>query len=117
MFANCTGLYTITIPTNITSIGEHAFDGCTALGTVVNGVKGTINNESKIWSNYMFANCTGLTTVTIENANKDKLGGYVFYKDSALTEIYYLSDVISEHMFDSCISLQNVYFKLNGSEH
>lgn len=116
MFANCTGLYTITIPTNITSIGEHAFDGCTALGTVVNGVKGTINNESKIWSNYMFANCTGLTTITIENANKDKLGGYVFYKDSALTEIYYISDVISEHMFDSCISLQNVYFKLNGSE-
>ena len=64
----------------------------------------------------MFAICTGLTTITIENANKDKLGGYVFYKDSALTEIYYLSDVISEHMFDSCISLQNVYFKLNGSE-
>lgn len=93
-FFNCTALATITLETkaatnqtsDLESIGEHAFDGCSSLKEIVipAGVK-TIDKNA-------FANCSALEKVTYavdvdKNLSITSIGSYAFFKCSKLAKI------------------------------
>lgn len=82
MFKNCTALETITLPENITYIGDKAFEGCTNLQTVI------MSDSVTRLGSYSFNGCTSLLEL---------------YLSDSITEI-------SEYAFSSCSSLKTVYF-------
>ena len=59
-FYDCSGLINITLGNSVTSIGSYAFYGCPALTSV------TIGNSPKA-----FLNCTGLTSIVVDENNQD----------------------------------------------
>ena len=59
IFSGCSGLTSITIPSNVNSINSNAFYGCSGLTSV------TIPNSVTSISSYAFQNCSGLTSVII----------------------------------------------------
>lgn len=61
-FYNCSGLTKITIPDTVTTIESYAFFGINAVNLVIPESVTDINTRS-------FANCTMLTSVTVNNAN------------------------------------------------
>ena len=61
-FDGCTGLTSVTIPDSVTSIGNGTFYGCTGLTSV------TIGDSVTYIGGYAFLGCTGLTSVTIGNS-------------------------------------------------
>jgi hypothetical protein len=79
------GIYTpnitsVTIPNNVTSIGNNAFEYCRSIKNLVIGTK-----VSTIM--YMaFGECTGLTSITIPNS-VISIGAYAFYKCSGATSL------------------------------
>ena len=79
-FSRCTNLTSIIIPNNVTSIGSSAFMGCTSMTNV------TIPNSVTTIDQNAFMECTSMTNVTIPNS---------------VTSISY-------GMFSHCTSLRNV---------
>ena len=79
-FSRCTNLTSIIIPNNVTSIGSSAFMGCTSMTNV------TIPNSVTTIDQNAFMECTSMTNVTIPNS---------------VTSISY-------GMFSHCTSLKNV---------
>ncbi|MBQ8943655.1 MAG: leucine-rich repeat domain-containing protein, partial [Clostridia bacterium] len=68
-FNNCTALTSITIPDNVTSIGYRAFYGCTGLKTA-GPIGGGYNIEfgwKELIPDSAFYECSGLTSITIPN--------------------------------------------------
>ena len=62
----------IVLPSNSTSIGESAFDGCTGLQNVITG------SAMSIISSYAFYDCSGLTSFNINAIIPPSLGIKVF---------------------------------------
>ena len=64
----------VTIPDTVTSIGQEAFSGCSALTSV------TIGNNVTIIGDGAFYNCTNLTSVTFLGKTMEQVqnieGGY-----------------------------------------
>lgn len=58
-FKNCTALYSISIPTDFSTINNELFSGCTNLNTV------TLPNTITTIGTSAFNNCTNLTNITI----------------------------------------------------
>lgn len=79
-FDGCTGLTSITIPGSVTSIGWAAFYGCKGLTSV------TIPNSVTSIETYAFYLCSKLTSITIP-ASVTSIGDGVFWSCSGLTEI------------------------------
>ena len=79
-FYNCSGLTSITIPDNVTSIGSSTFEGCSGLTSV------TIGNSVKTIGNSAFYNCSGLTSITIPHS-VTSIGNSAFYGCGKLVEI------------------------------
>jgi hypothetical protein len=92
MFRDCTGLTSITIPNNITEIGDDAFQDCTGLTTVTfhckeigswfrynQSIKNVVigNEVTRIGYN-AFNGCKSLTTITIPS-NVTSIGNCAFY--------------------------------------
>ena len=61
-FQDCSALTSITIPNSVTSIGETAFSNCSSLTSI------TIPNSVTSIGNYAFSSCSSLTSVTIPNS-------------------------------------------------
>ncbi len=61
-FKDCTSLTSITIPNSVTSIGMEAFKDCTSLTSI------TIPESVTSIDEYTFYNCDGLTSITIPNS-------------------------------------------------
>ena len=55
----CNKIRSVTIPQSVTSIGDRAFDGCSALTTL------SLGEKIKTIGNYAFLDCTSLTDITI----------------------------------------------------
>jgi hypothetical protein len=122
---------TITLPKNITSIGDYAFEesqiktisipntvlsigygaffqsGLSGVFTVPNTVR-TINDSA-------FKSCFGLTSVIFENSNpltyNTTIGANAFSQCNNLKILYLSNSVISigDNAFYGCISLQTIY--------
>ena len=108
-FFGCSALYTLELPDTVTSIGKSCFDGCTSLSAV------TIPESVTYLGAYAFANCTGILTASISN-NITEWGTDwgtcgVFANDSSLQ--YALVDdganSLGSKLFRDCISLKGVY--------
>ena len=102
-FSGCSSLTSVTIPNSVTSIGGSAFSGCSSLTSV------TIPNSVTTIGGYAFSDCSFLTSVTIPNS-VTSIGGGAFSGCSSLTSVTIPNSVITieERAFDGCSSLTSV---------
>ena len=126
MFAYCTSLASVTIPSSVTSIGDNAFDNCTSLTSVVlpEGVESigdsafvsctsleTINFPSTTTSigQQAFYHCTSLTSAVLPEG-VTSVGAQAFYHCTALKTVSIPSSLTSipNSMFNECTSLANI---------
>ena len=104
-FSGCTSLTSVTIPDSVTSIGERAFQSCGSLTSV------TIPDSVTSIGDSAFGECTSLTSVTIPDS-VTSIGEYVFYGCTSLTSITIPDSVtsIGDSAFEDCDSLTSVTF-------
>ena len=95
----------LNIPNSVTSIGEHAFGGCSNLTSVI------IPNSVTSIGNYAFSGCTGLTSVTIPNSITT-IADHAFKDCRNLTSVIIPDSVtwIGKYAFFGCSSLTFIEF-------
>ena len=105
-FRDCKKLISVTIPESVTSIGDSAFEKCTGLTSV------TIPNGVTSIKRYTFQNCTGLTSVTIPD-NVRFIDGQAFENCYKLESVTIPKNVtsIGNYAFAGCSSLKTFFYK------
>ena len=105
-FRDCKKLISVTIPESVTSIGDSAFEKCTGLTSV------TIPNGVTSIKRYTFQNCTGLTSVTIPD-NVRFINGQAFENCYKLESVTIPKNVtsIENYAFAGCSSLKTFFYK------
>ena len=111
MFDGCSSLTSITIPKNVTSIGESAFSKCSSLTSI------TIPNRVTSIGESAFNDCSSLTSITIPNRVMS-IGIYTFNDCSSLTSITIPNSVtsIGYSAFSGCDKLKDVYYVGNKEQ-
>ena len=127
-FKGNTALKSVTIPGNVSEIGESAFEGCLGLEKV-NTTNGLITIGDKAFKdcksltsfacpaslktigNSAFEGCTKLSTITL-NEGLITIGNRAFYGCSALTKVVIPRTVlkIGSSAFEKCTKLKTVTF-------
>ena len=99
-------MISITIPSSVTSLGEHCFDECSSLTSI------TIPSSVTSLINSCFSFCSSLTSITIPSS-VTSFGEYCFWSCRSLTSITIPSSVTSlgNYCFSYCSALETVYFK------
>ena len=102
-FDGCYKLTSVTIPESVTSIGNCAFDGCYKLTSV------TIPNSVTTIGYQAFYNCSSLTSVTIPNS-VTSIGSTAFRGCSSLISITIPNSMtnIGDRVFSDCSSLTSI---------
>jgi hypothetical protein len=100
------GLTNLILGTNVTIIGDYAFQSC------INIQKFTMLDSVAIIGFYAFNNCSNLTSVVI-GTGVTSIGGYAFDSCMDLERIVVPESVvyIGYYAFASCLSLKGVYFQ------
>jgi hypothetical protein len=105
-FESTTSLTEIAIPYSVSIIGQNAFKG--------SGIKSiTINSDTPSLltdiSNYAFADCSGLTQITIPNL-VTSIGSYAFSNATSLTRVTLPNTItnIADHLFHGAIALTTI---------
>jgi len=108
IFQNCTSLNAVSLPSNITSIGNYAFQNCTVLNSV-----SLPSNLLSIGSS-AFQNCINLPSLTLPNS-VNSIGTYAFQSCSSLTSIAIPNNItsIANYAFADCSSLTSVSLPSN----
>ena len=102
IFYGCTSLTTANFPI-ATRIGDNAFTDCTALTTVNSPNVTSIGNEA-------FMNCTALTTADFPSVTSIS-GGYIFQNCISLTTVNFpTATSIDGNAFQGCTALTAVVF-------
>ena len=103
MFYGCGSLQTVKLPETVTSIGNDAFHGCTALTSI------TLPNSVTSIGNYAFMDCTALTSITLPNS-VTSIGNDTFYRCTALSSITLPNSVtsIGNDTFGYCTALTSI---------
>lgn len=127
VFEDNAGITSVTLPSSMATIGESAFEGCTALKTInlsgVSEIGKSAFYESGITSveigadsigDYAFAYCSSLLNVQF-TAAPSVIGDWIFNKDTGLTGVAFSSDftAIGKYMFMGCSSLTDVPLPAN----
>lgn len=104
-FQNCTGLTSITIPNSVTSFGRYAFSGCSGLTSI------TIPNSITSIGSYAFSGCSKLSSIEILN-NVTSIGQCAFEYCSGLSSVTIGNSVTSIGMtaFDGCTGLTSISY-------
>ena len=91
------------IPNSVTSIGEHAFNGCKSLTSI------EIPNSVTSIGNYAFEHCTSLTSIEIPNS-VTSIGYAAFDGCTSLTSVVIGNSVtsIGNYAFRGCKSLTSI---------
>ncbi len=100
-FYGC-NISSVTIPSQITSIGAHAFDNCSRLTTVNFNATNCESMETYIWQG-----CSSLSTLNIGD-NVTRIPDYAFYDCNRLTGTLFLPNSITSigtHAFQYCNGL------------
>ena len=107
-FADCTSLWKITLPSNVSVIGEYAFSGCSSLHSI------TINNHIQSIGASVFENCITLKNIKIYNG-VSSIGGRVFWNCESLEEVVLPNSLtsIGDNAFYNCINLKNIVISNN----
>ena len=102
-FCGCTGLTSIDIPNSVKRIGDGAFGDCSSLTSI------TIPNSVTSIESGAFAGCTGLTSITIPNSVK-RIEFLAFAECTGLTSITIPNSVtsIEEGAFYECTGLTSI---------
>ena len=93
----------VTIPDNVTSIGDYTFQNCSTLTNV------TIGNEVTRIGQYAFSDCSSLKSIIIPD-NVASIGDYAFFNCSNLSSVV-IGDgvtIIGGYTFYNCSTLANV---------
>ena len=100
---NFSSLKSLDLPNSVTKIGDRAFKYCDSLKDI------TIPNNVTNIGEGAFENCTGLTKITIPN-NVTNIGDYTFSSCTGLTKITIPNSVtnIGERAFENCKVLTDV---------
>ena len=101
-FKDCWGLTSITIPSSVTSLGDHCFSGSGLISI-------TILSSVTSLGDHCFSNCSGLTSITIPSS-VTSLGDYCFRGCSGLLSITIPSSVTSlgDYCFCNCSGLTSI---------
>ncbi len=83
-YTSCTKITKVIIPSWVTEIGAHAFEGCTGIRSLE--FRGTLEDKDLDIGEYAFYNNTGLTTVTLSE-NVKSVGAYAFGRTRNLTTV------------------------------
>ena len=112
-FANLKSLQTVTLPESLTTIGYGAFSGCTSLTSIEipSGVTELTAPPSINRSEGMFYKCTSLTSVAIRG-NITAIPANTFNGCSKLSEVSLPDSVtdISYYAFNGCSSMKSFDF-------
>ena len=102
-FSDCKSLTSITIPDSVTSIEDSAFEGCANLTNI------TIPDSVTKIRDSTFSCCTSLTSITIPNS-VTSIGCDAFYGCTSLTSITIPDSVtkIGDRAFKDCTSLTSI---------
>ena len=102
-FSGCSNLTSITIPNSVTTIGDDAFNGCTGLTSI------TIPNSVTTIGYSAFCNCSNLTSITIPNS-VTTIDDYAFEHCTNLTSIAIPNSVttIGNAAFMHCSCLTSI---------
>jgi len=102
-FFNCIGLTNISIPKSVTSIGDSAFFNCIGLTNI------SIPKSVTSIGNYAFYKCISLTDITIPDS-VTSIGDYAFYKCNSLTDITIPDSItsIGNYAFCNCTGLTSI---------
>jgi ribosomal protein L32 len=102
-FYGCSGLTSVTIPNNVTSIGGGTFSNCSSLTSF------TIPNSVTSIGGYAFEGCSSLTSITIPDS-VTSIGGYAFEGCSSLINVTIPDSVksIDYGTFSNCSSLTSI---------
>jgi len=102
-FFSCKGLTSITIPSSVTYIGMFAFNNCTGFTSII------IPSSVTYIDSGAFENCAGLTSITIPN-NVTGIDQAAFIKCSGLTSVTIPNSVtyIGDNAFSWCTGLKKI---------
>lgn len=109
-FEGCTSLKTYELPPNITSIEDYAFKGCTNLSNVI------IDENTKfILNDYAFSNCNSLTDEMVNNivTHASEVSTYIFSKCMGLKNINIAN--CGSYMFFDCSNLETAVINKQGA--
>ena len=102
-FNDCTALTSVSIPNSVIDIGDDAFSYCTGLTSI------SIPNSVTSIGNWAFSDCAGLTSISIPNS-VTSIAGWAFESCNGLTSVSIDSGVtsIGYAMFRYCTGLTSV---------
>ena len=102
-FEYCTALTNVSIPNGVTKIAKWAFGGCSALASIEIPNSVTTIDESAFYA------CSALTSIEIPNSVTE-IGRYAFRGCSALVSIEIPNSVttIGANVFDGCTALTSI---------
>ena len=105
-FQECTALTSITFPNSLTSIGNAAFQKCTALASI------TFSNSLRNIGTGAFSSCSSLKLINIPKS-MTSIGMGAFSSCSSLKSIIIPSSVktIYDYTFSGCTGIESIVYK------